>query len=232
MKILLVDDHVLIRDALRGVLEELLDEADIVEVGNANSASRYIDENRDTDLVLLDLWLPDASGFDILSDLRAHHPATSVVVLSARDARADITRALELGALGFIPKSASREVMLGALELIFTGGVYVPPEILRHEKAVPSVAANSTSRCKRLASTFRLTERQSEVLDLLMHGMSNKVICRELDIAEPTVKNHVGAILKALGAKNRTEAVVEAAAQLTDACGTSGAIDDSTLPSR
>jgi len=232
MKILLVDDHVLIRDALRGVLEELLDEADIVEVGNANAASGYIDTNRDTDLVLLDLWLPDASGFDVLSDLRVHHPATSVVVLSARDARADITRALELGALGFIPKSASREVMLGAFELIFAGGVYVPPEILRHEKAARSTDANATSRGKRLASAFRLTERQSEVLDLLMQGMSNKVICRELDIAEPTVKNHVSAILKALDASNRTEAVVEAAARLSDPCGTSDAINDSTLPRR
>jgi len=142
-------------------------------------------------------------------ELRERYPTTSVVVLSASKEREDISHALELGAVGFIPKAASREVMLGALRLIFSGGIYVPPEILGGiPVGVAPVPARGTP--KPSAGELGLTERRMDVLKLMMQGKSNKAICRALDLAEPTVKNHVTAILKALKVTNRTEAVIAA----------------------
>jgi DNA-binding NarL/FixJ family response regulator len=219
MKLLVVDDHALIREALRVVLKELRNEATILEAANSREAMQRIAEHPDLELVLLDLRLPDRDGFDVLAELRERYPAISVVVLSAQNDRASVAKALDLGALGFIPKSASREVMLGAFNLIFSGGVYVPPEILGRPEPPPGLApapvaavepapARRSRRAR--AAELGLTERQLEVLDLMMRGKSNKAICRALDLAEPTVKNHVTAILKALRVSNRTEAVIAA----------------------
>lgn len=210
MKILVVDDHALIREALGGVLKELKDDATIIEAVDSRQAMRCIEENPDLELVLLDLYLPDASGFGLLAELRDRHPAISVVVLSASSDRDDITRALDLGALGFIPKSAQRDVMVSALKLVFSGGIYVPPEIFGEPQAAP-VTPRQQGRAP-TAAQLGLTERQMDVLALMMQGKSNKAICRSLDIAEPTVKNHVTAILRALKATNRTEAVIAAGA--------------------
>lgn len=210
MKILVVDDHVLIREALRGVMKELVGEAAIVEAPDSRQAMQRIAEHPDLDLILLDLNLPDRSGFDMLAELRERHPAISVVMLSACNDRDDITKALDLGALGFIPKSAPREVMLSALKLIFSGGIYVPPEILSRVHAAPSVQPRAGPPPS--LAEIGLTERQMDVLALMMQGKSNKAICRTLDLAEPTVKNHVTAILKALKVSNRTEAVIAAGA--------------------
>ncbi len=207
MKILVVDDHVLVRDALRGVLRELREDTAVFEAADARQALLRMAEVPDLEMVVLDLYLPDRSGFDLLSELGERHPALSVVVLSASVARDDIARALDLGALGFIPKSASREVMLGAFKLIFAGGIYVPPELLARSRPAPPMPAPTSA-----AAELGLTARQLEVLSLMMQGRSNKAICRALDVAEPTVKNHVTAILKALKATNRTEAVMAAAA--------------------
>jgi DNA-binding NarL/FixJ family response regulator len=210
MKILMVDDHVLIREALRGVLAELKGDAAIVEALNSRQAMQRIEEHPDIELVLLDLHLPDRSGFDVLAELRERYPAISVVVLSGSEGRDSIAKALDLGALGFIPKSAQREVMLGAFRLIFAGGVYVPPEILNRSQSAPAVSTES--KRPPTAAELGLTERQMDVLVLMMQGKSNKAICRVLDLAEPTVKNHVTAILKALKVTNRTEAVIAAGA--------------------
>ena len=210
MKVLVVDDHVLIREALRGLLAELIGSATIVEAPDSRQAMQRVAEHADLDLILLDPNLPDRSGFDVLAELRERYPAISVVMLSASSDRDDITRALELGALGFIPKSASREVMLSAFKLILSGGIYVPPEIL--SRSQPAPAAPAPSGRPPSAAELGLTQRQMDVLALMMQGKSNKAICRTLDLAEPTVKNHVTAILKALKATNRTEAVIAAGA--------------------
>jgi DNA-binding NarL/FixJ family response regulator len=210
MKILMVDDHVLIREALRGVLTELKGDAVIVEALSSRQAMQRIEEHPDIELVLLDLHLPDRSGFDVLAELRERYPAISVVVLSGSEGRDSIAKALDLGALGFIPKSAQREVMLGAFRLIFAGGVYVPPEILNRPQPAPAISMES--KRPPTATELGLTQRQMDVLVLMMQGKSNKAICRVLDLAEPTVKNHVTAILKALKVTNRTEAVIAAGA--------------------
>src|SRR5262249_32894832 len=211
MKILVVEDHVLMREALRGVLKELKgDAAVIVEAPDSRQAMLQIEQNPDVELVLLDLGLPDRDGFEILSELAERYPTISVVVHSAHQDRERVMKALDLGAVGFIPKSAQREVMLSAFNLIFSGGIYIPPEILDRPQATPMSPASLKPRVS--AADLGLTERQMEVLALMMRGKSNKAICRVLDLAEPTVKIHVSAILKALKVANRTEAVLTAAA--------------------
>ncbi len=210
MEILVIDDHVLIREALRGVLTELKAGCTVVEAPDARSAMQRVAENPDYELVLLDLTLPDRSGLDVLAELRERYPGIAVVMLSASKDRVEIGRALELGALGFIPKSASREVMLSAFGLIFAGGIYIPPEMLDRAPGTPPSAAPRSESLS--AAAIGLTDRQMDVLALMMQGKSNKWICRALGLAEPTVKNHVTAILKVLKASNRTEAVIAAGA--------------------
>ena len=205
MKILVVDDHVLIREALRGLFRELRPEAIVLEAADAARAVALLAEQPDIALILLDLSLPDRDGLGLLAELRARHPAISVVVLSGFADRANVMRALDHGALGFIPKSAGREVMMSALSLVFSGGVYIPPEIL--------ASKSPTAKPQLPASDLGLTGRQGDVLALMMQGKSNKAICRRLELAEATVKNHVTAILKALGVSNRTEAVLTASAR-------------------
>jgi DNA-binding NarL/FixJ family response regulator len=213
MKILVVDDHVLIREALGGVLRQLKGEAAVVlEAPDSLGAMRQMEANSDIELVLLDLGLPDRDGFELLSELAERHPTVSVVVHSAHQDRERVTRALELGAVGFIPKSARREVLLGAFNLIFSGGVYIPPEIMERRQPAAAAPVQSPSRARVSAAELGLTERQMQVLALMMQGKSNKAICRALDLAEPTVKIHVSAVLKALRAANRTEAVIAATA--------------------
>jgi DNA-binding NarL/FixJ family response regulator len=212
MKILVVDDHALIREALAGVLRELQRDAQIFEASTCMQAMQHVEAQAGLKLILLDLTLPDRDGFSVLTELREQHPAISVVVLSALQDRDTVAKALDLGAQGFIPKSANRDVMRSALQLVFAGGIYVPPEILAQAQpgAPPSSAAKQTTpeRPRVSPADLGLTERQLDVLALMMQGKSNKGICRILDLAEPTVKNHVTAILRALKVTNRTEAVI------------------------
>lgn len=209
MKVLVIDDHALIREALGNVIRELHRDLEVLEAASGGQAMQVFEANSDIALVLLDLTLPDRDGSTVLSELRQRHPALAIVVLSALQDRGTVVKALDLGAQGFIPKSASREVMRSALQLVFAGGIYVPPEILVHEQPSGSATAGKQPSDVRVSpSDLGLTERQLDVLALMMQGKSNKAICRILDLAEPTVKNHVTAILRALKVTNRTEAVI------------------------
>lgn len=208
MKILVVDDHPLIRRALHGVLTQLDRVVTVVDAQDWESALALIAEHPDLDLVLLDLHLPGVVGFDALAHLREQHPALPVVVLSASDDRNTVTESIERGAMGFIPKSSSDEVMLGALHLVFSGGIYLPPTVLG--SAVASAPVPLATPPARSASELGLTERQLQVLVLMLQGKSNKLICRELGLAEGTVKIHVSAVLKALNVTTRTQAVIAA----------------------
>jgi DNA-binding NarL/FixJ family response regulator len=213
MKFLVIDDHALIRDAMRGVLKELRDEAIVLEAASCRQGMELIPQHPDLALILLDLQLPDRDGIETLGELRELYPAISVVMLSAFNDRDNVVRALDHGALGFIPKTDSREVLLGALRLILAGGIYIPPEILTAGPAATAAPPDRPAAAKRPSpAELGLTERQVDVLALMMEGKNNKLICRALDLAEPTVKNHVSAILKALGVTNRTEAVLAVAA--------------------
>jgi len=209
MKILLIDDHSLIRQATHGVLKKLRRDAVVLEANNSAEAMARLAENPDTGLILLDLSLPDRDGFDVLAELRERYPSAVVVVLSGHQDADKVRRALDLGARGYITKSAKGDVMVSALRLIMSGGTYIPPEILAGGLSSPPQPRYAAPN-NRLASpeAAGLTERQIEVLALIMQGKNNKTICRTLDLAEPTVKNHVTAILRALEVKSRTEAVV------------------------
>jgi len=211
-KILIIDDHFLIREALRGVLLELNRDAIIIEASDSGQAIRLISDQDDISAILLDLSLPDRDGFSVLNKLLEHCPAAAVVVLSDQYDRETVLRALDLGAVGFIAKSEQRQTLLSALQLVFAGGIHVPREIFLRENSSLSkpklmpIAASTTSMSP---TDVGLTGRQLDVLELMMHGNSNKAICRTLDLAEPTVKNHVTAILKALKVTNRTKAVIK-----------------------
>src|SRR5262245_62250545 len=177
MKILVVDDHVLIRDALRSVLKEVKGDALVLEASDSRQAMALVAEHAELGLILLDLNLPDRDGFSLLAELRERYPAISVVVLSGQQDRTSVVKALDLGALGYIPKSGQREVMLSALQLVFAGGIYIPPEILTREaQPLPAYtsAAPAADRPQVSPSDLGLTERQLEVLALMMQGKSNK----------------------------------------------------------
>jgi DNA-binding NarL/FixJ family response regulator len=209
MKILVVDDHTLIREALREVLKEVRGDATVFEASTCREGMEFVAEHGDLRLIVLDLNLPDRDGFSALSELRERYPAISVVVLSGVQDRDTVLKALDLGALGFIPKSGKREVMLSALQMVFAGGIYIPPEALSREVPATTQPNRGTTGTKPATpADVGITERQVEVLALMMQGKSNKAICRVLQLAEPTVKNHVTAILKALKVSNRTEAVI------------------------
>jgi DNA-binding NarL/FixJ family response regulator len=207
MKFLVVDDHMLIREALRGVIIELQSDAVVLEAGTCGQAMSLIPQHADLALILLDLQLPDRDGFAALAELRERHPAIPVVMLSAFNNRDNVVKALDGGALGFIPKTGSRELLLSALRLILAGGIYIPPDILTRAPAATTAADQPAPR-RPSPAELGLTQRQVDVLALMMQGKNNKLICRALNLAEPTVKNHVSAILKALGVSNRTEAVL------------------------
>jgi DNA-binding NarL/FixJ family response regulator len=210
VEILVVDDHVLIRSALRDVLKEVKSDATVLEASSCSQAMQVIAEHPDLELILLDLNLPDRDGFSVLTELGERNPPIPVVVLSAQQDRDSVNRALDLGALGFITKSGQLEVMVKALELVFAGGVYIPPEIRARDQPLARQPDAKQPAKQPIGSPADLgvTDRQVDVLSLMMQGKSNKAICRILNLAEPTVKNHVTAILKALKVSNRTEAVI------------------------
>jgi DNA-binding NarL/FixJ family response regulator len=210
VKILVVDDHPLIRQALQGVLRQLDATVTVIEASDSSSALGLASGHSDLDLILLDLHLPGAGGLDILAQLREQLPGTPVVVLSASDDRETVTHAIELGAMGFIPKSSANDVMLSALRLVFSGGIYLPPTILGHDCPAPTRAGDgeATPRAALSVADLGLTERQRDVLALMVQGKPNKLICRELGLAEGTVKIHVSAILKAFNVTSRTQAVI------------------------
>jgi DNA-binding NarL/FixJ family response regulator len=206
MKILVVDDHTLIREAMHGVLRKLTRDAVVLEASDYAQTMEAVASHPDINLILLDLLLPDRDGFSMLAELRERNPTMSVVVMSAVQDRANVIKALELGAMGYIPKSARHEVMLSALQLVFAGGIYIPPEILAREHL--SHTAQRPPGAIVSPADLGLTDRQRDVLALIMQHKNNKSICQILNLAEPTVKNHVTAIFKALKVASRAEAVI------------------------
>lgn len=219
MKILIADDHALFREGLRYVLARLGDdEVEVFQAKDGAEALALVAGHPDLDLILLDLAMPGMDGFAGLRALRARIPSVPVVILAASEEPADIRLALDGGAMGFIPKSSTSEVMLTALRLVLAGGVYLPPAFLERSRTGKGGIVSATPTLEKLG----LTARQFDVLRLLGQGKSNKEIAQALALAEGTVKLHVSAILKALDAVNRTQAVVAAARLLGLAGNTQG----------
>ncbi|EME68914.1 response regulator [Paramagnetospirillum caucaseum] len=206
MKILIADDHELFRDGLRHVLDQFEGPPTIIEASDFPQAIAAAQTDKDIDIVLLDLTMPGMAWAEGLAKLKELLPATvPVIVLSASDDRRHVLQAVNMGAAGFIPKTSSSRVMLSALKLVLSGGVYLPPALL--DQSGPGDDGTPMAGETAIAA---LTPRQREVLALLGQGKSNKEIARVLELAEGTVKLHVTAILKALNVNNRTRAVVAA----------------------
>ncbi|GLR82536.1 two component transcriptional regulator, LuxR family [Azospirillum oryzae] len=210
MKILIGDDHLLFREGLRRLLEQLQGEASFVEAGTFDEVLDQCRAGSTFDIILMDLHMPNWPGFDGLREIQALQPGVPVVVISASEALGDIRGALDHGATGYIPKSSSVKVMMGALNLVFSGGIYLPPGALT--ASMEAAPRRRTVDMSDRSAGYGLTQRQREVLECLRLGKSNKQIAYELGLSEGTVKIHVTAIFKSLGVKNRTQAVIAAAA--------------------
>lgn len=247
MKVLLVDDHPLVLSALQQVIQRVGSDTTVVGVDSAAGARAALRDDSDFDLVLLDLALGDADGFDVLVEFRAAYPAVPVVVVSASDRASDVIRAIDSGAMGFVPKRSSHGELHEALRMVMTGSMYVPPSMLgldfgRHlhmgdtvpgvmrplgepgfstptgeAPLGPAARAEPHQKVPTLADVG-LTPRQGEVLALLLQGLPNKLIARQLNLSVETVKDHVAAVLRALGVSSRTQAVL-AVSQMTQGQG-------------
>jgi DNA-binding NarL/FixJ family response regulator len=213
MKILIVDDHHLIREGMRPVLERLPppgseEPVEILEADNFEAATAAVAKHPDLDLVLLDVRMPGTSGVAGLALWQKRFPGLPVVMMSGEDDPALVRSAIDQGALGYIPKSSTSEVILSALRLVLSGGTYLPLEALGRERVAPVPQADFAAD---VSARLGITPRQADVLALLLAGKSNKVICRDLNLAESTVKNHVAAVFKALNVTTRVQAVLAAA---------------------
>ncbi len=246
MKVLLVDDHPLVLSALQQVIQRVGSGTTVMGVDSAAAARAALAQDSDYDLVMLDLALGDADGFDVLVEFRAAYPAVPVVVVSASDRASDVIRAIDNGAMGFVPKRSSHGELHEALRMVMTGAMYVPPSMLGLDfsravhmgDTVPGVMRSGPDSGFMPADTaplgpaarpephqkvptladVGLTPRQSEVLSLLLQGLPNKLIARQLNLSVETVKDHVAAVLRALGVSSRTQAVL-AVSQMTQGQG-------------
>ena len=206
--LMVADDHPLFREAIGAVIAAGLPDSLLLEADSLESALRQAEEHEEVDLVLLDLGLPDAEGLSGLERLRERCPDLPVAILSADQERRTILAALDLGAVGYITKSTPRRDLLAALTSILEGQLYLPPDIMRRPPAAVHRPPPADDAIRRHLS--ELTVKQLEVLIRLSHGASNKVIARELDIAETTVKTHVSAILRKLCVTGRVQAILAA----------------------
>ncbi|HYD31415.1 MAG TPA: response regulator transcription factor [Azospirillaceae bacterium] len=201
-RVLIADDHPLMRDALRSALACAFEVEATFDASTLDEVLEALRANGDLDLVLLDLNMPGMKGFSGLLSIRAEFPATPVAMVSATDDRRVVQEAIACGAAGFIPKSTPRDAIAEALRFIMDGGVYVPPA---GEGPETEEDAEEADIARRLAT---LTAQQLRVLELLGTGRLNKEIAFELNIAETTVKAHVSAILQKLKVYSRTQAVI------------------------
>lgn len=198
MKILIADDHALYRDGLRLNLNNLLPDAQILDANGFAQAQELLKLNPDIDLVLTDLDMPEGNWEDQIKKMQNVISARIGVISASEDVH-NIKKALNLGICCYLPKSIDTKVLNSALGLVLNGGTYFPPAFLNH-------SADNT----KLSNGKKLTNRQFEVLKFLAQGLSNKQIAYHMNVSEATVKLHINALLRAVGATNRTQAVIKA----------------------
>jgi len=194
VRILLADDHPIFAEALEALLRRRIPGCDLTVVSDMDAAQRALSSGDAYDLALLDLHMPGAEGFDGIQQTVARFPKTPLVVISGAATAADVSRALQLGAKGFIPKTLPAQAIAAAVQVVISGGTYVPSEYAHPIIRRPDLQAV-------------LTPREAEVLALLVKGRANKEIGRALDLQEITIKLHVRNIFRKLGVRNRVEAV-------------------------
>jgi DNA-binding NarL/FixJ family response regulator len=199
MRVLIADDHAIFRQGLRAVLGALSEIEAIDEAGDLETALGFAVARR-PEIIFLDLRMPGMDGFSGIGAFRRRNAAAPILVLSASEDKEDVFQALAAGASGYLAKSASASVILEAMRLVLVGGIYVPRELVSQ--------AEDAARPK--AGAPRLTERQTEVLNLIVDGHSNKEIAHRLGTSEGTVKAHVTAIMRQLGVRNRVQMLLAA----------------------
>ncbi|MEO5702204.1 MAG: response regulator transcription factor [Casimicrobiaceae bacterium] len=202
MKVLVIDDHPLVAEALGQLLPQVETDVVLCAAGDPVAAVEFLDNEPDIALILLDLALPGARGFDFLADLILDYPGIPIVVLSATHDDATVNAALAAGARGFIPKTVHSSVLIEGVRDALQGA-----RVVRLQTATPASGDGVAIGSHALG----LTPRQVDVLKLLVEGKPNKIICRDLRLSEGTVKVHVSAILRALRVQSRTQAVAELA---------------------
>jgi DNA-binding NarL/FixJ family response regulator len=202
-RVVIADDHPLIRGAMREAIVGRFPNATIGEAGSLEETTVLLDGDAEVDLVLLDLTMPGVRGFSGLMYLRAQYPGVPVVVVSANDDPAVIRRCMDFGASGFIPKTLGVEAMRSAIAQVLEGGVWTPPHI-------DLKAGNDAQGADMIERLATLTPQQVRVLMMLSEGLLNKQIAYNLSVSEATVKAHVSAILKKLDVESRTQAVIAA----------------------
>lgn len=200
--LIVADDHPLFRAAMREAVSRVLPETLIVEAGSVAAVEEAARLHPNADLILLDLYMPDARGFSALAHLRAHYPSIPVAIISAAESVAIVRRAMDFGASGFIPKTASIERIGEMLHALLNGELAVPPEYLQQPNDEPDEASDIAR------SLDTLTPQQLRVLMLLAEGNSNKLIAQDLGVSEATVKAHVTVLLRKLKLERRTQAAL------------------------
>ena len=202
MNILVVDDHPLYRSGVAFTLQSTGQDVQVIECSSLDAAFQRLDAGLRVDLMILDLQMPGYQGLDSVRAVRSRRPDIPVLVLSGNEDPAAVRECIDLGAFGFVPKSAPSDQFNAALSLVLSGGVYLPPTSL--SIGAPATRAQQDA-WSRLGA--HLTERQRQVLMGIVQGKPNKVIARDLGLSDTTVKSHVAHILDALVVSNRTEAV-------------------------
>ena len=203
MKVLIADDHALFRDGLGMHLEQLYPNMIILQASNFGQALKILEEDNQIDLIVLDLDMPDMSWEAGIAAIRQKAKEARFVVISASEDVRSIRKALNDGASGYIPKRSDPKILSRALQLILDGGTYLPPELLE-----ATLVSENKGEAKSKNKT--LTARQMQVLELIAQGLSNKQIAYEMGVSEATVKLHINALLRAIRATNRTQAVINA----------------------
>jgi two-component system, NarL family, nitrate/nitrite response regulator NarL len=202
MKLLIVDDHPVMREGLAALLRQAAEPTEVLQAASGAEGLALAERHGDIDAIFLDLAMPGGSGMAAIQELGKRRPDIPVIVLSSSEDPADVRRALSLGALGYVPKSAAPSTLLSALQFVLSGNIYVPPLVLK-----ATGAGGKAGQEQGAGGVPKLTERQLEILRQLCRGLSNKEISLELDISEKTVKAHVAAIFKALNVVSRTQAI-------------------------
>jgi len=207
-QILIADDHPLFREAIARVIDDGFPGSTLLEASGLDGAIEIIDQNDDIDLVLLDLNMPGMQGLGGLVQLRNQFPGVPAVIVSAEEDKKVILQTVTYGAVGFITKSTPRKQMISALEQILSGSIYLPSDIIRSGGGSVQARHQEPGLLPELLES--LTRKQLQVFERMTRGESNKMIAYELSIAESTVKAHVSAILRKLGATNRVQAILSA----------------------
>jgi DNA-binding NarL/FixJ family response regulator len=203
MKLLIVDDHAVVREGIAALLRLSEPGVEVLQAASGADGLELAQSHPDLDVVMLDLAMPGLDGLSALAEFSRRRPDLPVIVLSASEDPAGVRRALHAGALGYVPKSASPTTLISAVKWVLSGEVYLPRFMRETLYPPPPPPGDPAASADGISA---LTERQREVLRQVTLGLSNKEIARAFCLSEKTVKAHVGAIFKALGVVNRTQA--------------------------